>query len=114
MHQCHFGAATSKPTRWMGNLPSFKRLLHVGWPKFDEKRKYVGPLPQSCGHSFHEPLIGAGDAGKFKTSAAAAYPTALCEEIAQSFFTTGISRTSQLTGGAKMLGSREDNNGPSN
>eukprot|EP00973_Karenia_brevis_P059375 8265747-Karenia_brevis.AAC.1 len=82
----------------MGNLPYFKQRLHVGWPRFGEPRKYMGPLPQFCGHKYHEPLIGPGGLGKFKTSAAAAYPAALCKEIALAFLNAGLLRTSQDKG----------------
>ena len=79
MYQCKFEAPTSKPTRWMDNITAFKRHLHLGWPVFDKHRAYQGPLPASCGHAQHAPLIGLNQQGLFATSKAAAYPPLLCK-----------------------------------
>ena len=80
IHQCTFGAATSKPARLASNLPAF---LHVpcSWPLFDPQRNYLGPLG-SCPHGFHPPLVGFRD-GRFMTSGAEAYPDLMCKYIAQ-------------------------------
>eukprot|EP00973_Karenia_brevis_P042676 5905744-Karenia_brevis.AAC.1 len=59
MYQCHFGALSAKPTRWLGNITAFAKHLHLGWPQFDNNNNsYQGPVPNTCGHERHEPLIG--------------------------------------------------------
>eukprot|EP00973_Karenia_brevis_P061626 8569589-Karenia_brevis.AAC.1 len=68
-----------------GELAIFQAETACEWPRFGENRKYIGPLPQFCRHKYHEPLIRPGGSGKFKTSAAAADPAALCKEIATAF-----------------------------
>eukprot|EP00973_Karenia_brevis_P039167 5410357-Karenia_brevis.AAC.1 len=57
MFQCHHGASSSKPTRWMGNVSSFADSLYLGWPCFNDNNQYAGPLPSFCGHERHQPLI---------------------------------------------------------
>ena len=83
--QCPFGAPSSKPTRMMGTVPFFDpevlKLSH-GWPRFNSSGKYLGPLPQRCGHSKHKQLVGRDASGEFATSAAAAYPALMCHWIA--------------------------------
>ena len=81
IHQCIFGAPSSKPTRLMSNLPS---CLQHGqqWPTFDENCFYSGPLGR-CPHEFHEPLLGFNvQLQKWNTADSAAYPAAMCRDIA--------------------------------
>ena len=81
IHQCIFGAPSSKPTRLMSNLPS---CLQHGqqWPTFDENGFYSGPLGR-CPHEFHEPLLGFNvQLQKWNTADSAAYPAAMCRDIA--------------------------------
>ena len=57
---------------------------HVcGPPAFDELGFYLGPLPKKPGGQ----LIGK-EGGQFRTSAAAAWPPALCEWVARQFLTS--------------------------
>jgi len=80
--QCHFGALSPKPTRFMTSLKEANKFPHQGLPKFDSARHYMGPLPSSCSHKFHvQKLIGKQN-GKWKTAAAAAYPPGLCKWLA--------------------------------
>ena len=82
--QCPFGAETSKPTRILTTLPLIdptQLVLSRGWPRFAPKGKYMGPLPDTCGHR-HKPLIGRGHSGKFRTSSSASYPPQMCKWIA--------------------------------
>ena len=64
-YQCMFGAAALKPTGL---------LLPVGSKS----------IVRHCSHSYHKPLIGL-DNGVFLTTAAAEYPQAFSEAIAQLF-----------------------------
>lgn len=82
LHQCGFGAESSKPTRLASNLPDciqFGRKL----PWFDSQGRYLGPLG-TCEHGWHPPLIGMAN-GDFLTTAAAAYPSDMCRYLAQLF-----------------------------
>ena len=59
VYQCHFGAETPKPTRFMTTLQAAKASPFQSWPQFDSKRRYLGPLPAACSHRFHvKKLIG--------------------------------------------------------
>ena len=81
IHQCVYGASTSKPTRLMSNLPSCQQY-GLQWPVFDDNGFYAGPLGR-CPHEFHEPLLGFDiELQQWKTAGSAAYPEALCEAIA--------------------------------
>ena len=43
--QCEYGASSSKPTRFLSNLPACRALRGAVWPIFDKHRNYRGPLP---------------------------------------------------------------------
>ena len=82
IHQCHFGALTPKPTRFMCNVKvSDKRCFH-GLPKFDSRYKYLGPLPVACGHRHVHKLMGK-TANRWDTSPSASYPEGLCKFIVE-------------------------------
>ena len=89
--QCPFLADTSKPTRVVSTLPlrscpPLKARLYFGWPSFSKIGSYRGPLPAHCEHKGlmrHKPLLGRSQStGTFRTSAAAAYPAAMCAWLA--------------------------------
>ena len=106
LHQCHLGAASSKPTRLLSTLdlnnPNLGPPLSRGWPQFSNAGFYKGPLPRHCGHR-HKPLLGrSGPSGKFRTSAAAAYPPAMNCWIAQMIIRWCLS-VRQPKGGASIL-----------
>ena len=83
-HQCPWLAESSKPTRVVSTLdlqvPDGSNTFYYTWPVFDKKGRYLGPLPRSCGHRFHKPLVGRKPSsnGKFMTSDSASYPKAMC------------------------------------
>ena len=104
LHQCHYGAATSKPTRLVTTLPAALGEPHQGWPQFDDRDGYRGPLPASCGHRHARQLIGRSSDGAFATAASAAYPPKLCEHIAEL-----IVRSASGGNGAQTTGSAADN-----
>jgi len=81
IHQCIFGAPTSKPTRLISNLPNC--LQHgVNWATFDEAGFYTGPLGK-CPHISHPPLLGFNvELQKWNTADSAAYPEEMCKSIA--------------------------------
>ena len=81
IQQCHFGADTPKPTRFLTTLFTDDPRCHFGWPQFSSNA-YSGPLPRSCGHVHQQKLIGQQD-GKWRTGPSAAYPPGLCEFIAK-------------------------------
>ena len=81
IQQCHFGADTPKPTRFLSTMFTDDPRCHFGWPQFSSN-VYCGPLPRSCGHVHQQKLIGRQD-GKWKTGPSAAYPAGLCEFIAK-------------------------------
>jgi hypothetical protein len=83
VYQCKFGASSPKPTRFFSNLREAPKQDCQGWPIFDAKGRYKGPLPKHCGHTSHAGrLVGLDNEGAFKTAAAAAYPPELCRYIA--------------------------------
>ena len=78
LHQCLFGAETSKPTRFASNLPA-AQAFGVHWHSLHEDGTYAGPLGQ-CPHSHDSRLIGFSDG--WRSAAAAAYPPELCKYLA--------------------------------
>ena len=81
--QCHFGAQSPKPTRFVTTFPLAQSFPWQGWPQFDEDRNYLGPLPAACSHPFHVRKLIGKENGKWKTADAAAYPPPLCKWLAQ-------------------------------
>ena len=81
IQQCHFGALTPKPTRFLGTLATDDKRCHAGLPRFDKIGAYRGPLPKSCGHVHKHKLLGK-TANKWNTSPSASYPPGLCEFLA--------------------------------
>lgn len=84
VQQCHFGAPTPKPTRFMCDLDVVDERCFLSWPKFTSDGSYLGPLPRSCGHVHKHKLIGK-TAAQWNTSPSAAYPPRLCKFIAKLF-----------------------------
>ena len=85
IHQCQFGALTSKPTRLMCNFQLRDWRCHSGFPKFDKSYRYLGPLPRKCGHKHLNRLMGK-TGNRWNTSPSAAYPAGMCEFIAGAIF----------------------------
>ena len=85
VHQCTFGAPTSKPTRLMTNFVLNDLRCHPGFPQFDSSFRYLGPLPKSCGHVHESKLVGKQN-NQWKTGPSAAYPPDMCQFIAEAIF----------------------------
>jgi len=83
IYQCHFGAQSPKPTRFVTSIQLAKSFPCQGWPQFDELRNYLGQLPQSCSHKFLTRKLIGKEKGKWKTADSAAYPPPLCKWFAQ-------------------------------
>ena len=50
-HQCKFpGVDRKKLTRLFSDIGSLADFGHIGWPKFNSRVYYVGPLSKECGH----------------------------------------------------------------
>ena len=96
IHQCQFGALTSKLTRLMCNFSIEDRRCHKGFPTF-KKIRYLGPLPEHCGHNHVHKLMGKTGT-RWNTSPSAAYPPGLCQFIADEIF-----RVFTTFGGGKKI-----------
>lgn len=81
--QCRFDANTSKPTRILTTFKLVSVEAYSTWPVFNDSFKYMGPLPPTCPHGSHSHKLVGREAGKFRTSAAASYPPAMCAWIAE-------------------------------
>ena len=90
-HQCQFGVDYAKPTRLLSDLPGVEKFGHTGWPIFDSRDRYIGPLPH-CGHKHGAKMIGQKSTGVFHTSPTAAYPPGMCDFIAGLIFDHWISQ----------------------
>ena len=90
IQQCHFGAITPKPTRFLGTFVVTDKRCHMGLPRFDKLGAYKGPLPKSCGHVHTHKLLGK-TANKWNTSPSASYPAALCKFLANLVLYAGAS-----------------------
>ena len=77
--QSDWGRSYAKPTRFMYNLAGFEALVKNGWPDLDREGRYQGPLPEN---KLKIELIGK-DGTDFNTLKAAAWPSPLCEKIAE-------------------------------
>ena len=93
--QCGFGAETSKPTRFAGNLPGLTALGWPGWPRLSKVFSYLGPLPDQCRCGVrHRPLLGKTQQGTFRTAPSAAYPPLLCKALARGILETQVATPS--------------------
>ena len=63
-HQCQFGVGRKKPTRLFSDILSFADFGLVGWPKFDSRGFYVGPIPKDGGHTHRQQMIGRSKNGE--------------------------------------------------
>ena len=82
IQQCHFGALTPKPTRFLSTFEFQDDRCHFGLPRLDKLGVYKGPLPKSCGH-FHKHKLLGKTANKWNTSPSASYPPGLCRFLAE-------------------------------
>ena len=81
IHQCHFGADTPKPTRFLTTMHTQDPRCLQTLPRFDKLGFYKGPLPRDCGHVHARKLIGKSK-GTWNTGPSASYPPLLCEFLA--------------------------------
>ena len=58
IQQCHFGAETPKPTRFLSTIKPDDKRCWFQWPIFSVDHKYLSPLPKECGHIHQKKLIG--------------------------------------------------------
>ena len=99
-HQCQFpGVDRKKPTRLYSDILEMGEFGHRGWPRFDSRGFYIGPLPKHCGHIHKEKTIGRDSDGGFNISPSAAYPSGMCYFIALRIFNDFKKRASTTVGG---------------
>ena len=91
LYQCHFGSSTSKPTRFLGNLPQWRTSVPhcAGFASLDSQGRYKGPLPPRCGHK-HASLLRAQSDG-WHAGASPRFPAELCDFIASAIAAVGPS-----------------------
>jgi hypothetical protein len=106
--QCHFGAQSPKPTRFVTTFPLAKSFPWQGWPQFDEDRNYLGPLPSACSHQFHVRKLIGKEKGKWKTADSAAYPPPLYKWLAQLIVSRKGERPSELNKQAEKPSEHSD------
>lgn len=66
--QCEFKVDRLKPTRLLSNVAALASWGSFGPPTFDESGFYTGPLPQTCPHGGHPPLIKSSEDEPFRTT----------------------------------------------
>ena len=102
--QCVHLAPSPKPTRFLSDLKAARLEPYQGWPVFDNKARYLGPLPKQCPHGGHGfKLHGRDSSGEFRTGPSAAYPPDMCFWLAQlilhSFFDEKLKLGKVINGG---------------
>ena len=81
--QCQFQVDRLKPTRLLSNLEGIQNFGSLGPPSFDENGFYAGPLPATCPHGGHPPLIKQSAEQPFPTTGTGVYPPAMDLALAQ-------------------------------
>lgn len=84
--QCQFGVDRLKPIRLLGNFEAISSSGVSGPPVMDALERYAGPLPATCPHGGHPPLIKSSHADAFQTTGTGVYPPAMDEALAQVIF----------------------------
>ena len=98
-YMCEFGADVAKPTRYLTNLPFFKRSPrpYATLPSFDADMRYKGPLPGACPHGHHEPTTGKSHQTQdWSLKGVCDRPAAFCQ-----FMAAAIDFSLQADGGIK-------------
>ena len=89
--QSAFGIESVKPTRFLFRCPGeLHPSMRLGMPHFDEAGWYLGPLEKLKG----VPMIGQTN-GRFRTSAAAAWPPKLCQWVANQIVTAFVTNSAE-------------------
>eukprot|EP00438_Fugacium_kawagutii_P005911 Skav229261 [mRNA] locus=scaffold952:21426:24141:- [translate_table: standard] len=81
--QCKFGVDRLKPTRLLANFSDVQALGFPGPPVMDALEMYMGPLPPTCSHGGHPPLIKKRQSDPFHTTGTGVYPPAMDLALAQ-------------------------------
>ena len=91
-HKNLSGDGPLKPTGILSNAEAVLELsaLVHGWPSFDDKGKYTGPLPD--GSRDAAPLIGKEAGVNMDTDAAVRDAPSVCMKLAAALLRTGIRR----------------------
>eukprot|EP00438_Fugacium_kawagutii_P003547 Skav202733 [mRNA] locus=scaffold1326:199520:202634:- [translate_table: standard] len=84
--QCQFDVDRLKPTRLLGNTEHLLPLGRAGPPCMDAFECYAGPLPATCPHGGHPPLIKRKQSDPFHTTGTGVYPPAMDHALAQVIF----------------------------
>ena len=110
LFQCQYGAASSKPTRFLTNLQSFAKHPppYAKLPHLDANGRYLGPLPRACPHGGHDGLIGR-DPATGKLCASASYPPDLCKFLAQAVADSLMKRGPSYSSSSATAGGPSDN-----
>ena len=85
--QCQFDLNQLKPTRLLSNFAGVTTIGFLGPPSFDHDGWYLGPLPKTCSHGGHPPLIKRAQSGSFRTGLQA-YPPSMVDVLAAAIFST--------------------------
>ena len=91
----------AKPARILTDILSLKVFGFCGWSTFTRDSKYLGPLPQSCGHRHEEQMIGELPDGGWATAHSAMYPGGMCKMFALRIFNDPMSRETRPFGRGK-------------
>ena len=96
--QSDWGKAYREPTRLLARIPGFEEIVHVGDPVFDDQGYYRGPLPADGER--RRGLVGKVETC-FRTRSSAAWPTRLCEKLAEKVFEGKFTEANEIlaTGG---------------
>ena len=86
LFQCRYGVDRLKPTRLLGNIQGLQHMGSVGPPTFHPDGSYAGPLPRTCTHGGHPPLIKQSASDDFATTGTGVYPPAMDAALATLIF----------------------------
>ena len=100
-HTCQWGAPVLKPARTASDIKDHEMIGYPGWPTFDDKGFYLGPLPKDCGHDGgHPPMQGKKSDGSFHSGTFASYRPSMNTFIARITFNdfSGLHHPSETSG----------------
>ena len=100
-NQDFYGAPYPKPTGLLTTRRPSDTLGVEVWPKFDESGYYIGPLPP--------PTSPPMPMGKANTEKTAAYPPAMCEDLA-TYILMDLDRRRLSLGRAQVPSGRDGSN----
>ena len=94
--QCQFQVDRLKPTRLLSNLSHLQSWGPLGPPQTDHQGFYAGPLPRTCSHGGHPPLIKQHPDQEFATTGTGVYPPAMDLAFAQAILADFLSTSSSM------------------